>query len=44
MENYSEYKYLPNTFCLIFFIVSFFGIFSLEEKLLRHEKDHEISD
>ena len=41
MDSLPQYRYLPNVLCASFFIISFYGIFSMEEKLIRHEKDTE---
>ena len=41
MERFPDIKYLPNAFSLLFFLISFVSLFSLDEKLLRLQKDIE---
>lgn len=42
MEYFPNIRYLSNSFSSLFLLISFISIYSLEEKLLRHQKD--ISD
>ncbi len=44
METFPEQRYLSNIIGVVFIVISLISMFSIEEKLIRHEKDAEIDE